>query len=289
MARKGVIPLKSIITMQNVKKEFKETTALRNLSFHVEEGEVFGFLGPSGAGKTTAIKILTAQLRQTAGEVRVFGKEFFKEKKDIMGQIGVLSDSSGIYERLSVYENLEIFARIHGVGKNEIMEVLERVGMADQMKKEAKKLSRGMKQRLMLARTVLHKPRLLFLDEPTSSLDPGITQEIHHLLRKLNQEGTTIFLTTHNMDEADKLCARVAFLNSGEIVELGKPDDLKLKYAGDMVKVVLDNEAEPVFVTNNADGGLKIGEWMKEGRVRAIHSQEPNLEKIFLGITGREL
>ena len=281
--------MKSIITMQNVKKEFKETTALRNLSFHVEEGEVFGFLGPSGAGKTTAIKILTTQLRQTAGEVRVFGKELFKEKKDIMGQIGVLSDSSGIYERLSVYENLEIFARIHGVGKNEIMEVLERVGMADQMKKEAKKLSRGMKQRLMLARTVLHKPRLLFLDEPTSSLDPGITQEIHHLLRKLNQEGTTIFLTTHNMDEADKLCARVAFLNSGEIVELGKPDDLKLKYAGDMVKVVLDNEAEPVFVTNNADGGLKIGEWMKEGRVRAIHSQEPNLEKIFLGITGREL
>ena len=275
--------------MQNVKKEFKETTALKKLSFQVEEGEIFGFLGPSGAGKTTAIKILTAQLRQTSGEVRVFGKEIFKEKKDIIGRIGVLSDSSGIYERLSVYENLEIFARIHGVGKNEIMEVLERVGMADQLKKEAKKLSRGMKQRLMLARTVLHKPQLLFLDEPTSSLDPGITQEIHHMLRKLNQEGTTIFLTTHNMDEADKLCARVAFLNSGEIVELGRPDDLKLKYAGDTVKVVLDNEAEPVFVTNNADGGLKIGEWMKEGRVRAIHSQEPNLEKIFLGITGREL
>lgn len=281
--------MKSIITMQNVKKEFKETTALKKLSFQVEEGEIFGFLGPSGAGKTTAIKILTAQLRQTSGEVRVFGKEIFKEKKDIIGRIGVLSDSSGIYERLSVYENLEIFARIHGVGKNEIMEVLERVGMADQLKKEAKKLSRGMKQRLMLARTVLHKPQLLFLDEPTSSLDPGITQEIHHMLRKLNQEGTTIFLTTHNMDEADKLCARVAFLNSGEIVELGRPDDLKLKYAGDTVKVVLDNEAEPVFVTNNADGGLKIGEWMKEGRVRAIHSQEPNLEKIFLGITGREL
>ena len=281
--------MKSIITMQNVKKEIKETTALKKLSFQVEEGEIFGFLGPSGAGKTTAIKILTAQLRQTSGEVRVFGKEIFKEKKDIIGRIGVLSDSSGIYERLSVYENLEIFARIHGVGKNEIMEVLERVGMADQLKKEAKKLSRGMKQRLMLARTVLHKPQLLFLDEPTSSLDPGITQEIHHMLRKLNQEGTTIFLTTHNMDEADKLCARVAFLNSGEIVELGRPDDLKLKYAGDTVKVVLDNEAEPVFVTNNADGGLKIGEWMKEGRVRAIHSQEPNLEKIFLGITGREL
>ncbi len=146
-----------------------------------------------------------------------------------------------------------------------------------------------MKQRLMIARAVLHKPKLVFLDEPTSSLDPGTTLEIHKLLRKLNDEGTTIFLTTHNMFEADKLCDRVAFLNDGEIVDIGDPQALKLKYTNDDIKIILKDGSKEIMVKNNPEGALKIKDWMEKGQLIAIHSMEPSLEKIFLDLTGREL
>lgn len=275
--------------MKNVKKDFGGSTALKDLTFNVEQGEIFGFLGPSGAGKTTTIKLLTAQLEQTAGEIEVFGKAVYDNKRYIAKNIGILSDTSGLYERLSVQDNLMLYADINGVPKKNVQEILEKVGMSEAIKKEAKKLSKGMKQRLMLARAVLHKPKLLFLDEPTSSLDPATTLEIHRLLRKLNEEGTTIFLTTHNMEEADKLCDRVAFLNTGEIVEIGKSEALKLKYANDDIKVILRDESNHVMVKNNAEGAAKIHAWMEKGQLISIHSMEPSLEKIFLNLTGREL
>lgn len=136
---------------------------------------------------------------------------------------------------------------------------------------------------------VLHRPKLLFLDEPTSSLDPGTVLEIHKFLRKINHEGTTIFLTTHNMEEADRLCNRVAFLNNGEIVEIGKPEELKLKYASDEIKIKLKDEDKLITVKNNKEGAENIQSWMKNGRVLSIHSSEPSLEEIFLHLTGREL
>jgi ABC-2 type transport system ATP-binding protein len=155
--------------------------------------------------------------------------------------------------------------------------------------KVGKKLSKGMIQRVMLAQAMVHRPKLLFLDEPTSSLDPGTTLEIHRFLRKINEEGTTIFLTTHNMEEADKLCDRVAFLHEGEIVEIGKPEELKLKYSGDDIQVKLKGEDELINIKNNGEGAEKIEAWMKNGQVLSIHSMEPNLEDIFLHLTGREL
>ncbi len=281
--------MESIISMKNVSKEFKGTKALKNISFSIKEGEIFGFLGPSGAGKTTTIKLLTSQLVPTSGEVKVFGKDVYSNKQDIVKNIGILSDTSGMYERLSVFDNLMLFADINGVNKNRALEVLESIGMKDTLKKETKKLSKGMKQRLMLARAVLHKPKLLFLDEPTSSLDPGTALEIHRMLKKLNKEGTTIFLTTHNMEEADKLCDRVAFINSGEIVEIGVPQTIKLKYTNDAIKVILKDDMKEIMIKNNQEGASKIKAWMEEGRLLAIHSMEPNLEKVFLNLTGREL
>lgn len=281
--------MSNIIVMESIRKEFKGQAALRNLTFQVTEGEIFGFLGPSGAGKTTTIKILTAQMLQSGGQVKVLDKNPMENRKKLTENIGVLSDTNGVYERLSVYDNLKFFANIYGIDKKEVWDVMERMGIAEHSKKEAKKLSKGMKQRLMLARCVLHKPRLLFLDEPSSSLDPATTLEVHDLLRKLNSEGTTIFLTTHNMEEADKLCNRVAFLNTGEIVEMGEPESLKLKYANDSFKILLVNEKEPLYVKNNTEGGKKIYELMEAGRVKSIHSEEPNLEKIFLDLTGRNL
>jgi ABC-2 type transport system ATP-binding protein len=281
--------LENIISMKNVRKDFKGSTALKNLTFNIKEGEIFGFLGPSGSGKTTTIKLLTSQLIPTSGEVKVFGKYVYANKKEIIKKIGVLSDTSGMYDRLSVLDNLMLYADIYGVPKENVLEILEKIGMSETIKKEAKKLSKGMKQRLMIARAVLHKPKLLFLDEPTSSLDPGTTLEIHKLLRKLNEEGTTIFLTTHNMEEADKLCDRVAFLNDGEIVDIGNPKALKLKYTNDDIKVVLKDGNKEIMLKNNVEGACKIKAWMEDGKLLAIHSMEPSLEKIFLSLTGREL
>lgn len=284
----GVV-MNNIISMKNVRKEFNKQVAINNLTLQIQEGEIFGFLGPSGAGKTTSIKLLTSQLKPTSGEVTVFGKEVFSNKKFIFDNIGVLSDNSGFYERLSVFDNLMLFANIKNVPKSYVKEILEKVELTDAMNKEAGKLSKGMKQRLMIARTVIHKPKLLFLDEPTSSLDPGTALEIHDLLRQLNKEGTTIFLTTHNMEEADKLCHRVAFLNQGEIVEMGNPEELKLKYITDDIKVVLRGSKEKLLIKNNSESGIQIKRWMENSELLSIKSVEPNLENIFLNLTGRGL
>jgi ABC-2 type transport system ATP-binding protein len=278
-----------IIDMENVRKNFKEKTALAGLNVKVKEGEIFGFLGPSGSGKTTTIKLLTSQLIPSAGSVKVFGKEVYANKQHIFDKTGVLSDNSGIYERLTVWDNLALYTDIYGIPEKNIDEILEKVGLAESSKLEARKLSKGMKQRLMLARSVIHKPKLLFLDEPTSALDPGTALEIHKLLRLLNKEGTTIFLTTHNMEEADKLCDRVAFLNNGEIVELGNPSELKLKYITDEIKVILKGSSEKLLLKNTPDTGRKIMEWMNDNTLVSIHSTEPALEQIFLMLTGREL
>lgn len=281
--------MENIIEMKNITKQFKDKEALKRITFSVQEGEIFGFLGPSGAGKTTTIKILTSQLIPSSGEAKIFNKDVYSFKKDILKQIGILSDNSGLYERLSVEQNLWVFADIYDIDRKNVDKILEKVGLLGDKKKEAKKLSRGMKQRLILARTLLHKPKLLFLDEPTSALDPGTAKEIHKLLKELNDDGTTIFLTTHKMEEADKLCDRVAFLNNGEIVEVGTPEDLKLKYAENIIEVKLKPNKEKVFVNNDEEGAGKINNWMSKNRVLSIHSKEPNLEEVFLSLTGRGL
>ncbi len=281
--------MEHVISMKNVSKRFKENIAIKNLSFNVTSGEIFGFLGPSGAGKTTTIKILTSQLIASSGLVKVLGKDLLNHNKEIYKEIGVLTDTSGLYERLSVYDNLLLFAKINDISKDRIFEVLDKVGLLDTKGKEVKKLSKGMRQRIMIARAVLHKPKLLFLDEPTSSLDPGTVLDIHTLLRELNKEGTTIFLTTHNMEEADKLCDRVAFLNDGEIVELGKPQELKLRYSSNEIKVMVKGEDEFKTIRNDKHAANKVHEWMSSGKLLSIHSTEPNLEDIFLTLTGRGL
>lgn len=285
---KGVARMENVISVRHVRKSFGAATAIKELNLDVGQGEVFGFLGPSGAGKTTTIKILTGQLLPSAGEVQVFNRCVIRHRSELFKSIGVLSDNSGSYERLTVYDNLLLFANIHGVPKGNIDEVLEKVGLLFDKSKQVKNLSKGMKQRMLIARAVLHKPKLLFLDEPTASLDPGTTVEVHKLLRQLNEEGMTIFLTTHNMEEADKLCNRVAFLNEGEIVDMGAPGSLKLKYADDAIKVMLQSQRTEI-VRKDSAGGARIKQWIDEGLLVSIHSMEPNLEQIFLTLTGRAL
>lgn len=277
-----------ILSMQNVSLSFGSTRALDGLSFAVKEGEIFGFLGPSGAGKTTTIKLLTRQLRPGAGEIAVFGAPIARLDSAAYEQIGILSDNSGVYERMSIYENMKLFADLRGLPASRIGEVLEKVGLADAGKRVAKKLSKGMRQRLILAMAVLHRPRLLFLDEPTAALDPATTASIHRLLREMNDGGTTIFLTTHNMEEADRLCARVAFLNEGRIAETGVPAQLKLKYAKDRVRVLLE-DGEALECARNPEAiGALLADLSGRG-IASVHSEEPDLEEIFLQVTGRNL
>lgn len=279
--------MENLMELKEVCLRLDSDFAIQNLSFEVSKGEVFGFLGPSGAGKTTTIKLLTKQLKRDSGEIKLFGKTTEQVVRDDYDRIGILSDTSALYERMSIEENLKFFAQIRNVGRQEVEEILKRVGLYDQRKRPFKKCSRGMKQRAILAAAVIHKPELLFLDEPTSGLDPAVTLEIHKLLRDLNQAGTTIFLTTHNMEEADKLCGRVGIIDNGRLIACGSPQDLKLQFAKDEI-VILTKEKETITVPKSAEGAEELAKLLSEGRCLTVHSQEPNLEEIFLQLTGRE-
>ena len=221
-----------MIKVQNLKKCFGEQSVLSDVTFEVASKEIFALLGPSGAGKTTIINILTKQIEQDEGDAFVEAEP---------NQIGLMLDLGGLYPHLNCLDNLNLYARIYGLPKEKAMETLKTVGLEESAKKTVSALSRGMTQRLALARAILYSPKLLILDEPTSALDPGTSRGICELLQKLREDGATIFLTTHNMDEALKLCDRVALLHKGEIVVQGSPVDLCEDH--DALRTVPDLEA----------------------------------------------
>jgi ABC-2 type transport system ATP-binding protein len=206
--------MRDMITVQNVEKSFGNQKVLTGVSFEVEKGEIFGLLGPSGAGKTTLINILTKQLEVDSGKAVVGVSSF---------ETGLMLDEDGLYPRLTCQENLDLFARIYGISKKKTLEALKNVGLEKAAKKPASTLSKGMRQRLAIARAILHSPKVIFLDEPTSGLDPRTGQSIRELIMELRDKGATIFLTTHNMDEAVNLCDRIALMNKGKVVEYGQP------------------------------------------------------------------
>lgn len=277
------------IVIRNISKSFNEKCVLDEVNLKIKEGEIFGLLGPSGAGKTTLIKILTGQLKPDRGEGMIFGKSCSRLDREDYKMIGMVLDNSGLYDRLSCYDNMLLPARIYGVDKKKIEELLKRVGLEDAAKKAVEKLSKGMRQRLVLARAMLHSPKLLFLDEPTSGLDPAVTQTIHGLLQELKQEGTTIFLTTHNMDEAYRLCDHVALLNDGRIVEYGVPEELCRKYNTQNIITILCKDKSIVKLKNTRENADKIMGYFQDECVESIHSSEPNLETVFVELTGRRL
>lgn len=216
------------------------------------------------------------------------GKPAAKIKDADLGRIGILTDNSGLYDRLTVQRNLDFYAKLYNVAAGRVEQVLHLVGLANDKKKQVKKLSKGMKQRVLLARAVLHKPEILFLDEPTSALDPGNVQKMHDLLRDLNREGTTIFLTTHNMEEAAQLCDRVAFLNEGQIRELDAPCLLQRKYAKNTIHLELKDGRKEI-IKNDPVGADRLYRYMQAEEVAAVHSDQPTLGDIFIEVTGREL
>jgi len=229
------------VSMKSVGKSFGVNAVLEDVTFETKQGEIFGLLGPSGAGKTTIINILTGQLTVDSGEISVSAENH---------EIGLLLEHDGLYPRLSCLDNLIVFEDIYRISRKKTIEALERVGLSDAARTAVSKLSKGMRQRLVLARAVLHRPKILFLDEPTSALDPVTARGIHNLIRGLREQGSTIFLTTHNMDEASNLCDRVVLLHKGRIIEHGTPKDICERY--NAVKTVLDLES--VFVLLTGEG-----------------------------------
>ena len=218
------------IEVLNLTRKYNGLIAVDDISFQVNEGEIFGFLGPNGAGKTTTIKVLTGQLQPTAGSANVMGLDVVDERQDLAGQLGVVFEYQNIYERLSATDNLRFCAQLYGVPRTRVQETLELVGLTDRARERVNRYSNGMKQRLLIARAILHQPKVLFLDEPTRGLDPGVARQIRNLIADLASQGITIFLTTHYMEEADRLCSRVAILDEGKIVALDSPDQLKQRY-----------------------------------------------------------
>lgn len=278
-----------VIRLSHISKKFKDEPVLKDLDASLAEGEILGFLGPSGAGKTTTIKILTGQLKPTSGDAYILGINSGHIDETIYEQIGIVTDSSGIYEYLTVWQNLEYFAKILKVSKERIQEVLHQVDLYEHRKKPAGKLSKGQTQRLVLARAVLHRPKVLFLDEPTSGLDPSTALEIHKMLFQLRNEGMAIFLTTHNMEEATKMCDHVALLNEGVIVEYGTPNEICLKH-NKVKKYTLQLSSGKTYTLEQTEENIKkISQWMTDDEIETLHSCEPTLESVFLEMTGREL
>ena len=279
----------NIIEVNGLEKTFSNERAIKNVDFHVKKGEIFGFLGPSGSGKTTTIKILTGQLAPTSGVVSIFGESLDKLKKpEYRKRFGVLTDNSGLYDRLSIKDNLKLCCDLYDVSHAKIDEVLDVVNLKQDQSKRVSNLSKGMTQRVTLARALIHEPELLFLDEPTSALDPTNSRHIHEGLRSLNAAGTTIFLTTHDMYEADILCNRIAFLDKGEIQLMDTPKKLKRQYSKSTITVELTNE-EKVTLPVGSSGSQQLFNLMKEDQVLTIYSNEPTLEDIFVRVTGRKL
>ena len=272
-----------MIVVKNVTKKFGQKVALEEISFEVNKGEIFGFLGPSGSGKTTMIKILTGQLNADSGQTELLGKVSEKLTPADLEQIGLVSDTSGFYEKLSLYKNLQAYAKLYGKPNARVDEVLKQVDLYDSKNLTAEKLSTGMKQRMFLARALINKPQVLFLDEPTSGLDPTTSKKIHELLLELKEAGTTIFLTTHDMNEATLLCDRLSLLNRGHLIEYGTPASIIQKYNHEKkVQLTFADETQTEIIFE-ALGQTDLAQ------VVAIHSCEPTLEEIFIQLTGEKL
>ncbi len=277
-------------------RSFGAREAVAGISFSVRRGEIFGLLGPNGAGKTTTIRMLTGQIDPGKGSASVAGYDVVRERAQLKTRIGVVFQEQNLYERLSARLNLEFSCWLYGLPKRRVDEVLDLVGLRERERDPVRTFSGGMKQRLMVARALLHRPLALFLDEPTRGLDPVAAFELRAAIAQLSREGMAILLTTQLMDEADHLCHRLAFLVDGRIVATDTPRNLKLAHGERKLVVTLAEtpagETSPSLTENvlsmdaPADQA-QLAQWMAQGIVMAIHSREATLDDIFMSLVGK--
>ncbi len=277
-------------------RSFGTREAVAGISFSVRRGEIFGLLGPNGAGKTTTIRMLTGQIDPSKGSASVAGYDVVKERAQLKARIGVVFQEQNLYERLSARLNLEFSCWLYGLPTRQIDEALDLVGLRERERDPVRTFSGGMKQRLMVARALLHHPQVLFLDEPTHGLDPVAAFELRETIAQLSREGMAILLTTQLMDEAEHLCQRIAFLVNGRIVANDTPRNLKLSHGERKLVVTLAESrslggesptlTEHMLSMDAPADQTQLAEWMAEGTVMAIHSREATLDDIFMSLVG---
>lgn len=280
------------IRVNDVRYSYGETKAVDGISFEVAPGEVMGFLGPNGAGKSTTIKMLTGMLTPQHGSAALLGMDVAKDRKKIQARIGVCFEEKNLYLNMSAKENLDFFARLFGIKKYNSAAALERVGLADRQNERVKRYSKGMRQRLMVARALVNTPDILFLDEPTDGLDPVSSRAIRKIIKEEAERGAAVFLTTHDMNEADQLSDRVAFINEGRIEALDSPENLKLQYGTRTVKIRAKQDGsviEKVIALDADDTGDQLKTAVVAPGLMTIHTEEATLEDIFVKLTGRGL
>lgn len=268
------------------------TETLKGLDFQIEEGESFGFLGPSGSGKSTTQKLLMGLLKGHQGRLQILGKEASEWGPEIYKKLGVGFELPNHFTKLTGLENLQLFASFYGEVKHEPMALLKRVGLEQDADKRVQNYSKGMAMRLNFVRAIMHDPDLLFLDEPTAGLDPANARLLKDIILELKDQGKTIFLTTHNMHDADELCDRVAFLNEGQIELMDSPHALKLAHGQKQVAIEYMQEGETQKASFELKGLYENETFMKllqEDAILTMHSQEATLEDVFIKTTGRAL
>lgn len=284
-----------MIEVKDLKFNYPKTKnkTLKELDFSVKQGEIFGFLGPSGAGKSTTQKILIGILKNYEGSVKVMGREIKEWSKDFYERVGISFELPNLYRKLTALENLSFIKSFYGGKLEDSMKLLEMVGLEDKGNLKVSKYSKGMKMRLNFIRAFIHKPDLIFLDEPTAGLDPVNAKNIKEIILKKKSEGKTIFLTTHNMAVADELCDRVAFIVDGKIVLIDSPKELKIKYGKRNLRVEYYDNTNSAsykdFDLKNIGYNDKFIELLRKKPIKTIHTGEATLEDIFIQTTGRRL
>lgn len=272
---------------------YEKVRAVDHINFEVAEGEILSFLGPNGAGKTTTVKMLTGQLRPQEGKALLLDMDVVKETERVQARIGVCFEITNLYEQMSAEENLHLFASLFGVRDYDAGAALKRIGLDGRGKDRVETYSKGMKQRLMVARSLINTPSILFLDEPTEGLDPVSSETIRSVILEERARGATVFLTTHDMVEADKLSDRVAFIDGGEIVALDTPHNLKQQYGKRALRAqIMDADGSLVnreIFLDQPNTAESVKELFAGEQVVTIHSEEATLEDIFIQITGRGL
>jgi ABC-2 type transport system ATP-binding protein len=281
------------IQVRDLEYSYGSNHAVQGVSFTVERGEILGFLGPNGAGKTTTVKILTGLLPPLRGEVTVLGFDLPRAARQMQARIGVSFEKTNLYEQMTAEENLKFYSRLYRVRAFDPGPLLERVGLGGKGRDRVQSYSKGMKQRLMIARTLINTPDILFLDEPTDGLDPVSADTIRRIIIEERDRGAAVFLTTHDMQEADKLSNRVAFINQGKIVAADTPLNLKRSYGERALNIeMVDGEGTLRKEKLNLDSdrsGDEAKRMIDTGNVVSVHSAEATLEDIFIQITGRGL
>lgn len=271
-------------------KHFDDIRAVDGIDLSIPRGECFGLLGHNGAGKSTAIRMLTCRTEPTSGSARVLGHDVVADRAAIRPRINVVFDEQNLHPRFDGRATLRFWGRLHGTPLDRVDPLLELVGLDPDRKTPVKDWSTGMRQRLLIARALINEPEVIFLDEPTRGLDPASARALRAIVADMVEQGTTVFLTTQDMHEADALCDRVAFITNGRIVAQDTPRALKLAGTDETrIEVTTIDGGEHRLSLADAEDAERLADWTRTGNVRTVHSLEPTLADVFVDLAGRPL